>query len=166
VNPGRKWLLPHFEYVKQRIDVPKVATKQIYSELLGCGYEGSLSSVYALVARLRAGLFVDPASLNLIAQTRYSPREGVWMFVRKPEKLERGEPERLAELEREVPEAKTLYAMVQGFARLLRDRSLSSATALEAWIVEARACGIAAVRRFANGVVNDQAAVLAGMTSE
>jgi transposase len=56
--------------------------------------------------------------------------------------------------------------MVQGFARLLRDRSLSSATALEAWIVEARACGIAEVRRFANGVVNDQAAVLAGMTLE
>jgi transposase len=88
------------------------------------------------------------------------------MFVREPEKLEPGEPERLAELEREVPEAKTLYAMVQGFARLLSDRSLSSATALEAWIVRARACGIAEVRRFANGVVNDQAAVLAGMTLE
>jgi transposase len=160
-------LNPHLEYVKARIETPDVAIKQVYYELLEMGYRGSKSTVYALAAMLRAGWTVkSTGSSSVQQQARYAPREGVWMFVREPKKLEPEESQRLKLLGLEVPEAKRLYDLVQGFARLIRNRAASTAEGLEIWLTDAKSSTIPEVVRFAKGVVKDQAAVLAGMTLE
>jgi transposase len=81
-----------------------------------------------------------------------------------PGQLEPEESARLAALEHEVPEAKRLCEVVQGFAGLLRDHAATAKTALEAWLSAAKTCGIPEVKRFVQGVLNDFEAVLAGMS--
>ena len=88
------------------------------------------------------------------------------MFVREPKKLEREESQRLKLLGLEVPEAKRLYDLVQGFAGLIRNRVASMAESLEVWLTDAKSSAIPELVRFAKGVVKDQAAVLAGMRLE
>ena len=88
------------------------------------------------------------------------------MFVREPKKLEPEDSQRLKLLGLEVPEAKRLYDLVQGFAGLIRNRVASTAESLEVWLTDAKSSAIPELVRFAKGVVKDQAAVLAGMRLE
>jgi transposase len=156
----------HLEFVQSQIEEAEVSTKQIYWALLERGFAGSLSVVYALVAVLRAGLKMAPGNAVPSSPARYKPRDGVWMFVREPKKLELDEAYRLKALMLEVPEAKSLYDVVQGFTRLLRYRLADSAVLFETWLGEAKASGISEVRRFVQGVLNDQTAILASMRLE
>ena len=88
------------------------------------------------------------------------------MFVHEPKKLEPEDSQRLKLLGLEVPEAKRLYDLVQGFAELIRNRVASTAEGLEVWLTDAKSSAIPELVRFAKGVVKDQAAVLAGMRLE
>ena len=75
-----------------------------------------------------------------------------------------GEPKERAELQtlRQASEtAEIIYQLVQEFLQMVRKRGGKQ---LEGWLTKVHACPIAALRRFANGIERDKAAVLAGLT--
>lgn len=154
----------HLEYIRQRLSNPEVGTRQVYEELLERGYTGSPSTISVAVAAHRAGFdTLEEHASPSPRLARYTPKMGVGMFVRRPEKLEDLDVGRLALLEAEVPVSKRLYTLVQGFAGLFRDHEGNVVERFEAWMVEARVSGIVELVRFVRGVERDRAAVLAGL---
>jgi len=55
----------------------------------------------------------------------------------------------------------TAYRLTQSFAAMIRERG---GTHLDAWLVEAAACPVPALRRFATGLRGDLDAMRAGLT--
>jgi transposase len=154
----------HLEYLQQRLDNPEVGARQVYEELLERGYTGSHSTIGVAVAAHRAGFdTLEERASPSPRLTRYTPKMGVGLFLRRPEKLEDIDVQRLALLEAEVPVSKRLYALVQGFAAVFRNHEGDVLDRFEAWMIDARASGIAELVRFVRGVERDRSAVLAGL---
>ena len=59
------------------------------------------------------------------------------------------------------PKVETAYQLTQGFLSMLREHQADS---LDTWLAVGRSCGIAELERFARGIEQDKAAVVAGLT--
>jgi transposase len=165
-HTGRGQLATFVPYLRARLEDHDANTKQIFAELVARGFTGSHSSVYRFAALYRAGLKADtPASQVRIPPdaVRYSAREGVWMFLRDPDKLNPEELERLEHLRVTVPESNRVLDLVRRFRTLVRSRPSDAERTLLTWLAEAHACGVLELDRFAKGVHGDLAAVVAGL---
>lgn len=163
---GHGKLVAFKPYLKSRLDDHDANTKQIFAELVARGFTGSNLSVYRFAALYRAGLKADtPASQVRIPPdaVRYSAREGVWMFLRDPDKLNPEELARLEHLRVTVPESNIVLDLVRRFRALVRARPTDAERTLLTWLAEAHACGVLEIDRFAKGVRGDLAAVVAGL---
>jgi transposase len=67
----------------------------------------------------------------------------------------------LTQVQERVPELARVYALSQGFVRLVRDRAGQD---LEAWLAQAQASAIRDLQNFATGIGKDQAASALGLT--
>jgi len=133
----------------------------LFQEIRTQGYGGSYTSCAAYLHE------IHPARRATSAQTRHttpsplSPRQVVWLFLTRPEKLTAGNKTTLVHL---VQASKTLaaaYSLVQSFARMVRERQ---GERLDAWIHAATTSGLPDLRGFAYGLLRDKAAVRAGLT--
>lgn len=73
----------------------------------------------------------------------------------------------LARVEQDADAAR-VFALVRRFAALVRDRTSDARimlAAFDAWLTEARTCGIRALETFARGLEQDGAAVRAALTT-
>src|SRR5262249_31949168 len=91
----------------------------------------------------------------------FSAKKAVWLFVRPVEELLEREQAELEALRQASAMAETLYPLVQEFFRLVAPRQ---GTHLDDWLSKATASGIPELQRFATGLEQDKAAVLAGLT--
>jgi transposase len=71
------------------------------------------------------------------------------------------EQEELATIRQGSETAETIYQLVQAFLQMVRQLEGSH---LESWLRSVRACHIPELHRFANGIEQDKAAVLVGLT--
>lgn len=167
----RTRLLDNFvEYVKARMEEPDVSVMQMFWELVERGYTGSRMGVYTLVAALRAGVHSASASgqpepTPAPPTARYSARTGMWMFVCPTEKLDVAQSARLQVLKLALPAAGEVHDLAQAFGRLIRERTTDAAQQLETWLERARSSGVREIARFAQGLEQDKAAVIEGLTS-
>jgi transposase len=83
------------------------------------------------------------------------------LFARKPEDLEPQDQDLLHRLQAMSSDCAVVYPLARQFATMVRERA---GEGLRGWIERAKASGVAAIRRFAEGLVSDLAAVTAGLT--
>src|SRR3954453_4828312 len=100
-----------------------------------------------------------------------SPRELAWLLVRPAARLSAADAATVARVMQDG-EAAIVAASARRFTRLVhaccagsRDRPEAPPEALEAWLRDARACGVPAVETFAAGLEQDGAAVRAALTT-
>ena len=85
----------------------------------------------------------------------------MWLFIRRITDLDEKEREELATIRQASETAESLYLLVQGFLQMVRKLE---GERLEAWCASVTESGIEDLQRFANGLKQDKAAVLMGLT--
>jgi transposase len=135
--------------------------KAIWEELGLLGYTGAYSRLSTYVRQIYPAASRAGAVLPVRSRLRLSAWSATWLFVRKPEKLSAQDEQMAAELCARSAEIAVANGVVQGFARLIRERR---SECLDAWLDEAAHCGIAEMVNFARGIRQDYSAVKAALS--
>ena len=100
-----------------------------------------------------------------------SPRQLAWLLVRPAAGLSAADAATAARVEQDR-EAASVAALARRFTALVRgcgvggrNRPEAALAELDAWLADARACGVRAVETFAAGLEQDGAAVRAALTT-
>jgi len=134
--------------------------KQLYEEIHAQGFSGTVRIVQRFVQALRD----DPEKITLAAATaaeRFSANAATWLFIHDPEHLT---PEERAELDlicHYSETARTTYALTQQFLTMLRKLRGQE---FETWLSAVEASHIPELGRFAQSLLKDKDAVIAGLT--
>jgi transposase len=167
---GPSILDPYKPYLVQRWAAGCHNATHLWRDLCAQGYAGSYALVYDYVVQLRAGLAApDPPGAEAprvespraapATPTPLSPRQLALVMVRDGEALEERERAALSALGEACPEVAQAYALAQGFTTLVRGHHPAG---LAAWLATAQQ-GPPELRRFANGIARDRAAVEAAL---
>jgi transposase len=162
-HPKKPGLLAaHIAYLHQRWAAGCRNGTQLWRELCGQGFQGSLSLVLNYVAQLRQGGSVpeaQPGQPELVMR-RYSPRQAAVCFLCPPAELSETEQQDVTHMIHASPTIATAYALTQDFAHLIRQRCVA---ALDPWLAAAKAAGLTEFSQFAAGLERDKAAVRAAL---
>ena len=146
---------------------------ELHRELVADGYSHQYNSVYRQLVRYfpegpkkRCTRSAPSAQKKQEApdQLLRPPvlaRQAMFLFLRRPEELEADEQETLAWLRSLHAEVNLAYELVQQFAQMLRTRTGEQ---LDGWLSRVRASQIRELQGFVAGVIQDKAAVVAGLT--
>ncbi|HEY0969364.1 MAG TPA: ISL3 family transposase [Gemmatimonadales bacterium] len=96
-----------------------------------------------------------------------SPTQLAWLVTREPDDLTEDERAVIARVEQDADAARVI-SLVRRFVAMVRDSKSATRIALaafDAWLADARACGIRAVETFARGLEQDGAAVRAALST-
>ena len=151
---------PYAAYVLQRWQDGMHEAKQLYEEIQVQGFSGTVRIVQRFVRALRD----DPEKMPLAPATgadRFSSKTATWLFIRDPKQLT---TEKQAELElicQRSETARQTYELTQQFMSMLR---LRRGQDFEMWLSAVEASQIPELRRFAQGLLKDKSAVVAGLT--
>jgi transposase len=144
-------------YVQQRWNEGCHNIQQLWREIKAQGYPHS-----ACALRKQLGARPGKKKGNLSPASpldRFEAKTAVWLFIRNDlDEKEQAELQALREISETV---ETIYQLVQEFLRMVRRRSGKQ---LENWLAKVHVCPIPELRRFANGIERDKAAVQAGLT--
>ena len=117
--------------------------------------------VRAYIAHLRATTADgSPARSRKERAQALSPRALRWLLSRKREKLDQEEQTRLDQLLNLSPEVQTIYALLQAFLQMVRERKHQD---LRSWMTQAVRCGIPELKSFVTGIEQDYDAVHAAL---
>jgi transposase len=151
-------LQPFVPYLQARWQEGCHCASQLHRELVA---QGCRTSRTLLIQAVRA--WRDPTEAS--ARRRGPPKRRRqrrlavrWLCLRPPEQLDEVEHEVLARVLAEDAELAGAYSLVQRFRRLIRDRDLR---ALDRWLTDATASGLAPFMSVAHGIRHDRAAVTA-----
>jgi transposase len=125
------------------------------------GYKGSYASVRDhIIRRLPDGKKNGAKSCEL-TPVPLPPKRAAFLFLRRPEDLDKEEQEKVSQLRQISPEVDQAYDLVQQFAQMLRNRTGEE---LEHWLMRALISQIPELRSFVFGIERDKAAVKAGLS--
>jgi transposase len=162
---GASNLAPYLPSLHKRWKAGCQNALQLWRELRARGYPGSASSVKPYVALLRQ-VPTDLLPLALIRQERpeteaaWSVRRIVWLALARPEKQTREQTRELAQVCALSEQIATALTLAQTFVQMLREKHVE---ALPTWLESARSSPLRGVRRFAQGIERDRAAVEAAL---
>jgi len=161
--PARRSALdPHLPYLERRWAEGCHNGKRLWRELRERGFAQSYSGVARVVARLRRAERAGQPAVARRATTRTPPpRQVALLCLRHPEKRTPAQQAYLARLRQADEAIATADTLTQAFAAMLRERR---GERLDAWLAEAEACPVPALRRFASGLRGDLDAVRAGLS--
>ena len=112
---------------------------RLHQELVERGYKGSYASVRDhLVRRLPEGK-KNGAKGAQLSPAPLPSRQATFLFLRRPEDLDKQEQGTILQLRQSHPEVELAYDLVQQFARMLRTRTGED---LDAWLAKALASQI------------------------
>jgi transposase len=146
---------PHKAYLRQRWEEGCRSTSQLYEEIRGRGYRGSLRTLRRCTAGLRQATF-RPAQPPPPA-----PRKVTSWILTPPAKLAAEDHDMLQQITARCEEIDVTCAQVRQFADMLCSRRGHN---LPAWTARAEASPVRELRSFAAGLRKDWAAVTAGLT--
>jgi transposase len=92
-----------------------------------------------------------------------APRQAMWWLLRQDEELEEQERTFVSELTRLAPTLQTMQTLAQDFLEMMRKRV---EPAFDDWYKRVQASGSAELKSFADGLLTDEAAVRAALSSE
>ena len=93
--------------------------------------------------------------------TTLTPRQAAWLILRRPDRRDTNDKIHWAQLQTAHPQITEAIALSEDFVRLLRHRK---GDRFEAWLQQAEASTVTALRRFAKGLRQDYAAVQAALS--
>jgi transposase len=155
---------PFDEYLRRRWAEGCYNARQLWRELRDHGYKGCLAALRRYLQPWRNLL---PGELRQCQQAPSfqppSPQRAVWWLLRPSAELETEESQYVKELCRLSPEIKVGQALAQQFQCIVRGRRLE---AFDDWRESVKQSAIGEFERFSNGLMKDEAAVRAGLSSE
>jgi len=183
-RPGRSILDPFIAYLETRVAEGCEDAMALWRELRARGYAHGPKMVQKWVAENRtrparrtprkwlqqAPANAAPDAASGAGPALPSPKQLAWLLVRPTTVLSPSDAAAVgrAEQDREAAQvaslARRFTALVRGCGVGQPTRPATPTTDLDAWLAEARACGIAAVETFAAGLEQDGAAVRAALT--
>jgi len=183
-RPGRSILDPFLAHLETRLAQGCEDAMALWREVQGQGYAHGPKMVQKWVAENRTRPAPrtprkwlqkapdNPASdaVSGLGPALPSPKQLAWLLVHPTKELSPSDAAavRRAEQDKEAAQvaslARRFTALVRGCGVGQPTRPATPTADLDAWLAEARACGIAAVETFAAGLEQDGAAVRAALT--
>src|SRR6266699_3908767 len=151
---------PYAAYVLKRWQDGMHEAKQLYEEIQAQGFSGTVRIVQRFVQALRD----NPEKITLAPATgadRFSSKVATWLFIRDPKQLTTQKQAELELICQRSETARKTYALTQQFMSMLR---LRRGQDFEIWLSAVEASSIPQLRRFAQGLLKDKNAVVAGLT--
>jgi transposase len=161
--------LDHFQdYILQRWNEGCRNAAQFLRELRPRGFTGGYTIVRDYVASLRLAAGIPARSRRAggttlsgtVVKKRLTARSLAWQASRPPEDRDADSQQLLNQLGQLNPVLKAAVELAQSFAKMVRERAPDR---LKAWLVEATATGLKALRSFAKGLRDDYDAVYAAL---
>ena len=121
-RPRRTRLAPHLQEVAERWEAGCHNIAQLQRELLAAGHPLTYKSVYKQLVRYLPEGRKNAAAPDQLPRPPVQTRQAVFLFLRRPEKLEAEETETLALLRSLHAEVDQAYELVQQFTQMLRER--------------------------------------------
>jgi len=163
-RPRRSALDSHREWIDARLSEGPINVVQMHRQLTGQGFRGSYGSVRAYITKRleAAGKKRDRInSATFPPPPQPSAKQLSFEWVRRPEKRKPDEQARIDAIRTGSDELAAALDLADEFAALIRKRSQGT---LSDWLVQSEAASNPELRRFAEGIRRDQAAVLAAVT--
>jgi transposase len=165
----RSSLAPYRAYLRQRWEAGEHSATQLWHELRAQGFRGAYRSVARVLAPWRQrklGRKRGPQALGAAptppAPPALTARQMAYSLLRRPDKRTEAEQTQLLQVQQADPLLATLATHTEAFARMVRERA---AERLEAWFEGVLASPWRELKRFAQGLCQDDAAVQAALTS-
>jgi len=167
---GHSMLNPYKDRVLQLWNSGCHDALQVFHRLQQQGYQGSYPTVARYAQRLRQAQGLKPLQrapeqpLPRVAEPQHghlTPRGTAWLVLRRPETRDPDEEQQLAQLTVQQAELAEAVTLAWEFTDLLRTRPPAR---LDSWLERARTSAVTALRRFAQGLRDDYAAIKAGVT--
>lgn len=148
---------PYEDHLLERWSQGERNAAQLYREISERGYRGAATMVRAYIGHLRTTTAngSPPCSRKERAKA-ISPRALRWLLSRKREDLDQVEQTRLDQLLNLSPEVQTIYALLQAFLQMVRERKHQD---LRSWMMQAVGSGIPELKSFVTGIERDYDAV-------
>jgi transposase len=152
------------EWIDARIAEGFTNVAELHRQLTERGFQGSYGSVYEFVTKRLGAAGKRRDRLNAAqppAPARPSARQLSFEWVRRAEKRKPAEQARLDAIRARSDELAAALDLADGFADLIRKRSGAT---LGQWLSRGEASSDPDLRRFAEGIRRDEAAVQAAVT--
>jgi hypothetical protein len=180
-GPGPSILDPHLSHLEGRLAAGCENAMALWRELRDRGFSGSSRQVRRwMTERRSAPAKTTPtqwrraqsgSSASAAGAPLPSPTQLAWLLVQPPAKLPAAEAVVVARIAQDR-EAALVGSLARRFADLVhrcsntaRDKKIKPLARLDAWLTEARSCGVSIVESFAAGLLQDGAAVRAALTT-
>jgi transposase/predicted transcriptional regulator len=163
-RPRRSTVDAHREWIDARLAEGLTNVVELHRQLTERGFQGSYGSVWRYVSKRLSAAGKKPERGNTASPSVPPPpsaKQLSFEWVRRPEKRKPAEQARLDAIRARSDELKTALDLGDEFAELIRKRSQGT---LSDWLVRGEACLNPELRRFAEGLRRDEAAVLAAVT--
>jgi transposase len=150
-------------YLVQRWEAGCQNGRELFAELEGMGFQGRYPSVARALQGLRTGRPTQHVTTIPRPRTRVnvlSARRAMWLFVQEEEKLAAADAAYRTALYEACPHAELITGLSGQFRTMIRERD---PMAFDAWLKTARTCPVPELKRFAEGLQNDYAAVRAAV---
>ncbi len=139
------------------------AGSRLFSEIKQRGSNGSESLLRRLLGEWRAELPPNPRQgpprkLRLVPQPRkrcLSSRGAAFLMILSPAKLTKVQQQQVEQMNLNE-DLRAVYLLSQEFVTLLQERQVEE---LDSWLKRAKACQVAEMSSFVNGIRRDSAAV-------
>jgi transposase len=152
------------EWIDARIAEGLTNAAELHRQLTERGFKGSYVSVYEFVTKRLGAAGKRRERLNAAeppVPARPSARQLSFEWARRAEKRKPAEQARLDAIRGRSDELAAALDLADGFAELIRKRSRET---LGEWLARGEACSDPDLRRFAEGIRRDEAAVSAAVT--
>jgi transposase len=152
------------EWIDARIAEGLTNAAELHRQLTERGFKGSYVSVYEFVTKRLGAAGKRRERLNAAeppVPARPSARQLSFEWARRAEKRKPAEQARLDAIRARSDELAAALDLADGFAELIRKRSRET---LGEWLARGEACSDPDLRRFAEGIRRDEAAVSAAVT--
>lgn len=166
---GRKYskLDPYKEYLARRWQEGCHNAQVLFHEVRRRGYTGGHSILREYVAAFRQKVpcvtttCIPPIHVRAAARPTWSPRQLVALLMRRSADLTQKQEAALTRIQAASPMLVAVYEAVQTFAVMVREREVNGLTG---WVETLRHSEHRELRGFAEGLLEDYAAVRAGLT--
>jgi transposase len=146
-------------YVMRRWDSGCHNIQQLWREIKAQGYPHSDRALRKHLKALSGKGQADFSAASCL--DHFSAKKAMWLFIRRFKDLDEKEREELATIRQASETAETIYQLVQQFLQMVRTLEGEH---LDAWLTAVGQSQIEELHRFANGLEQDKAAVLMGLT--
>src|SRR5260370_12869903 len=168
--PGKSKLAPYLAYLRERWNAGEHSGSRLFCEIKQRGYSGSESLLRHVLGEWRTALppkpRQGPARKQRLAskprKRRLSSRGASFLMILPPSKRTQVQQQQVEQMNLDE-ELHAVYFLSQEFVTMLKERRSES---LYSWLTRAKACHVAELTSFVNGVRRDYAAVRAAFSSE